>query len=83
MKVILLTDIKGFGKKHEVKEVKEGYVRNFLFPKKLVIVATPEALQRLSKEKADAEKDHALLVAKLAEVEKKLRSLKLFFQLNH
>ena len=76
-----MTDIKGLGKKHEVKEVKEGYVRNFLFPKKLVISATSEALQRLSKEKAEAEKDHALLVAKLAEEVKKLRSLKLIFQL--
>ncbi|MFC7440144.1 50S ribosomal protein L9 [Laceyella putida] len=40
MKVILQQDVKGTGKKGEVKEVSEGYARNFLFPRKLAIPAT-------------------------------------------
>ncbi len=51
MKVILLEDIENLGKKHEVKEVKEGYVRNSLLPQGLVKQATPEALKWLEMQK--------------------------------
>ena len=51
MKVILLQDVEDLGKKHEVKEVKEGYVRNSLLPQGLVKQATPEALKWLEMQK--------------------------------
>ncbi len=47
MKVILKQDIKGVGRKHEVKNVSDGYAVNFLFPKKLAENATPEAIKKL------------------------------------
>lgn len=51
MKVILLQDIEGLGKKNDVKNVTDGYARNFLFPRKLVKPATPKAIKELEKQK--------------------------------
>jgi large subunit ribosomal protein L9 len=51
MQIILLQDIKGLGKKFEIKKVADGYARNFLFPKKLVIAATAETISRTKKER--------------------------------
>ena len=44
MKVILLQDVKGKGKKGQMLEVSDGYARNFMLPKKLAIEATPDAI---------------------------------------
>lgn len=66
MKVILSQEIKGFGKKGELKEVAEGYARNYLLPRRLAVEATAanirqqeDLLQRradkLARERADAE----------------------------
>ena len=51
MRVILLQDIEKIGKKHEVKEVKNGYARNFLIAKGLAKPATKEALEWLDLQK--------------------------------
>ncbi len=51
MKVILLKDVQDLGKKYEVKNVKEGYARNFLFPQNLAKPATKSNLEWLEKEK--------------------------------
>lgn len=52
MKVILLADVKGTGKKGEIKNVSDGYARNFLLGKGLAVEATPANLNKLEGQKA-------------------------------
>ena len=47
MKVILLTNVKGLGKKDEMVEASDGYARNYLLPKKLAIIADAKAQNEL------------------------------------
>mgnify|MGYP001305459866 CR=1 FL=1 len=56
MKVIFLVDVKGKGKRGEVKEVAEGYARNYLFPKKLAVEATEANLKNLEAKKKSEQK---------------------------
>lgn len=51
MKVILLQDIKGVGKRDEIINANDGYARNFLFPKKLALEATKDNLLKLQDKK--------------------------------
>ena len=75
MKVILLQDVRGKGKKGQMLEVSDGYARNFMLPRKMAIEATPDAIntmrmndkatqERIAKEKAEA-----------MEISKKLRAM--------
>jgi large subunit ribosomal protein L9 len=75
MKVIFLQDVRGKGKKGEVKNVSEGYARNFLFPKNLASEATAGAMAALQgQQKSEEKKQQAqleeaeALKAKLAEM---------------
>ena len=75
MKVILLQDVRGKGKKGQMLEVSDGYARNYMLPRKIAIEATADAVntmrmndkatqERIAKEKAEA-----------MEVSKKLRKM--------
>ena len=44
MKVLLLADVKGQGKKDQIVDVSDGYARNFLFPKKLAVIADAKVM---------------------------------------
>ena len=69
MKLILLDNIKGVGKKDEIINASDGYARNYLFPKKLAVEATKENLGKLeskneaNKFKKQNEKNDAIEVA--------------------
>ena len=52
MKVILLEDVKGVGKRDEVVNVSDGYARNFLFPRKWAMEATPGATKEVERKRA-------------------------------
>lgn len=53
MKVILLKDVKGQGKKDEILNVSDGYARNFLLPRKLALEVTPAVLKDLEARQAE------------------------------
>ena len=75
MKVILLQDVKGKGKKGQMLEVSDGYARNFMLPKKLAIEATPDAINTMRmNDKATAERI-AREKAEALDISKKLREL--------
>ncbi len=65
MKIILLKDIPGKGKKNDVKEISDGYARNFLFPRGLAKLVTPQTLKELEMLQAAKEKEGKELVKHL------------------
>lgn len=65
MKVILLAEIRGLGRKDDVKDVADGYFRNVLLPKKLAMAASVTALTELEKKKALAVSKKEQLIAEL------------------
>ncbi|MBQ4089895.1 MAG: 50S ribosomal protein L9 [Clostridia bacterium] len=73
MKVILLQDVKGSGKKDQIIEVSEGFGRNYLLPRKLAKEATSEAVNSIEKSQAAAK--HRDEVRRL-EAEAKAKELK-------
>lgn len=56
MKVILLQDIKGTGKKDEIINVSDGFAKNYLFAKKLAVEANTDNLNKLNSKKAKEQK---------------------------
>ena len=75
MKVILLQDVKGKGKKGQMIEVSDGYARNFMLPRKVAIEATADAVNTMRmNDKATAERI-AREKAEALDTSKKLREL--------
>ena len=74
MKVIFLADVKGKGKKGEVKEVPTGYAQNFLIKKNLAKEATSQAIGELRGKQKSEEKAHAQLLAEAQEIKAKLEA---------
>ena len=77
MKVILLQDVKGKGKKGQMLEVSDGYARNYMLPRKIAIEATVDAMNtKKMNDKAEAERI-AREKAEAMEISKQLRELTL------
>ena len=72
MKVILLADVKGAGKKGQLVNASDGYANNFLFPKKLALAATNENINNLKLQKKAEEKKKAEELAAAKELGEKL-----------
>ncbi len=73
MKVILLQDIPGSGKKGQILNVSDGYARNFLFPRKWAMEATPHAIAEVERKN---EIERAKEMARRQEAEDLARELK-------
>ena len=77
MKVILLQDVKGKGKKGQLLEVSDGYARNFMLPRKLAMEATPDAINTMRMNDKAAQERIAREKAEAMEISRKLRELTL------
>ncbi len=79
MKVILLSDVKSLGKKGEVKEVADGYGRNFLIRNGLAVEATKKSMEILQQQKDDDKANQQKLKEEAEKVKMKIESLNLLF----
>lgn len=79
MKIILLQNIPALGQKNDVKDVRNGFARNFLLPRKLAEPATEQALRRITEKKTAQEKKHEALHERAARLAEQLKSLTLSF----
>lgn len=75
MKVILLQDVKGQGKKGQLVDVSDGYARNFLLPKKLAVIATAENLNTMKQQDKARRAQQAAEKAEAEALAKKLEGL--------
>ncbi len=75
MKVIFLEDVKGQGKKGDVKDVPVGYARNYLLKNKLAVEATPGNLSKLKGQQKRAEKDAAEELEEAKETKRKVEEI--------
>ncbi len=82
MKVILLTDVKNVGKKGDIKEVSDGYARNYLLARKLAVQASDDSLKVLKKQEERAADIEAQEVAKAQEMKEELADQVFKFKVN-
>lgn len=79
MKVLLLKDVYKLGRAGEVKDVADGYGRNYLLPQRLAVLATKGALRQADKIRKEAEKERERLNEELSAVAEQLEELTLSF----
>jgi large subunit ribosomal protein L9 len=81
MKVIFIQDVHGVAKQYDVKDVSDGYARNFLFTNKLAEPATPAAIARIESMRAEHEKEDRELRERLEALAQKIAVTKIQFEL--
>jgi len=72
MKVIFIKDLKGQGKKNEIKEVKDGYAQNFLIKKGYALPATDSNFTKVQKEVTEQRLEETLLIKEMEKVKEQL-----------
>ena len=77
MKVILLQDVKGKGKKGQMIEVSDGYARNYMLPRKIAVEATADAVNTMRMNDKATQERIAREKAEAMEISKKLREMTL------
>lgn len=80
MKVIFLKDVKGQGRKGEVKEVSDGYANNFLFRANLAVLATDTSMNRLQDELKTKEIEEKKTIEHCEKIKKELEGKKIVFK---
>ena len=75
MKVILLQDVKGKGKKGQLLEVSDGYARNYMLPRKLAVEATADAMNTKKMNDKALQEKQARERAEALELSKRLRDM--------
>lgn len=81
MQVIFLQTVKGRGQKNQVKDVSDGYARNFLIPQKLAVPATPAALKNVQAAQTQAVMEDKAEMERVAKIIQGLKAKKLEFSL--
>ncbi|MBQ8839902.1 MAG: 50S ribosomal protein L9 [Clostridia bacterium] len=76
MKVVLLQDVKSQGKKNQIIDVSEGYARNFLFPRKLAVVADAKAINDVKNKESSDKHRKDVEKAEASELAKKISACK-------
>jgi len=82
MKIILLQSVKNFGQKGAIKEVADGYARNFLFPKKIAIPATATSIKNIEYIKSAKTNKQDKTVKKISENKHDLESKGIIIKAN-
>jgi large subunit ribosomal protein L9 len=80
MKVVLLEDLPGRGKAGEIKEVSNGYARNFLLPRGLALLATPTVLKQVESRLEQEKLEESIDRDKLVELAQQIEGKEIYFQ---
>lgn len=80
MKVIFLKDVKGQGKKNEIKEVSDGYAQNFLIKNGYAVKADPINIEKVKMQVSTAALEENLLIKEMESLKQKLQKEKFIFK---